>query len=318
MSHVVDDFRPGAARVLARTGALAVVPFAIGDVVSGEWRIGVALLALAALLVFVSWLVGAGHYSPLVAIALFVVPTTTVIAWGVVTIDVYLSYWAFVAVTATYLVLPQRWAWVASGSVIGVVAPVTGHRYGAWIGVRLAVCLLLIGVFGGVAIRLVDRLQLRLVDRVITDPMTGALNRTTLADELRRVIDASPAASLLAIDVDEFKSINDRFGHATGDRVLVDVVTVLRSSLAAGTPLFRLGGEEFLAVVEGDVAGASAVAAGVVAGIAGHHFLDRHAVTVSVGVAELGGADSVDGWMQRADTALYAAKAAGRNTLVVA
>lgn len=319
MSQVVHDFRPGAARVLAGTSALAIVPFAIWDIVGGARWIGVALLVVAAGLAVAERLARTGRYSPIIAIVLFVVPTTTVIAWGVVEIDQYLTYWSFVAVTATYLVLPQRWAWAASVFTVAVVAPVAGHQYGLWVGIRLAVCLLLIAVFAGVSVRLVDRLQQELVGRLVTDPLTGALNRTTLGAELGRVMGTSSGATLLAIDVDDFKTVNDRFGHGVGDRVLVELVTEIRGALRAGTALFRLGGEEFLAIVEGcDAAAAGAVARRIVDGVAAHGFVDGLTITVSVGVAELSPVDTVDGWMHRADSALYAAKAAGRNTLVVA
>lgn len=318
MGQLVHDFRPRAARLIAQTSALAIIPFAARDIVVGERWIGVALFAVAAGLLFSSWLVRAGHHSPIYAIAFFVVPTTVVIAWGVVVLDAYLTYWSFVAVMATYLVLPQRWAWGASGFIIAVISPVAGDRYGAWVGLRLAVCLLLVAVFAGVAVRLVDRLQSELVLQVITDPLTGVLNRSTLATEIGRVMEAGSAATLLAIDVDDFKSINDRFGHGAGDRVLADLAGVLRSSVRSGTPLFRLGGEEFMAIIEGStVESGRAVAQRVVDMVAAHPFLEAHAVTVSVGVAELATVDTVDHWMQRADRALYAAKAAGRNTLVV-
>ncbi len=318
MGQLVHDFRPRAARLLAGTSAAAIIPFAIWDIVGGDRWIGVALLAVAAGLTFSTWLVDAGHHSPIASIALFVVPTTTVIAWGVVAIDVYLTYWSFVAVTATYLVLPQRWAWGASGFIVAVVAPVAGHQHGWWVGARLAVCLLLVAVFAGVAVRLVDRLQRELVAQVITDPLTGVLNRTTLASEIGRVIDRAPGASLLAIDVDDFKTINDRFGHGAGDRVLVDLAIVLRSTVRDDTPLFRLGGEEFMMIIEGGAFDSGrGVARRLVETVAAHRFLDAHSVTVSVGVADLTRHDTIDEWMQRADRALYAAKAAGRNTLVV-
>ena len=153
---------------------------------------------------------------------------------------------------------------------------------------------------------------------MITDPLTGLLNRSTLDTGMRRVMGSGDAAAMLAIDVDDFKSINDRYGHGAGDRVLAELAVVVRSSLRPGTPLFRLGGEEFMALVEGaDIGAASAEAARVVEAVAAHPFLDAHVVTVSIGVADLEDGDTPDTWMRRADRALYAAKAAGRNTLVV-
>jgi diguanylate cyclase (GGDEF)-like protein len=126
------------------------------------------------------------------------------------------------------------------------------------------------------------------------------------------------------IDVDRFKDVNDRYGHPVGDRVLVSLARHLRRRLRQSDTLGRYGGEEFAVLVESlDRDGARRLFDRVRAEFAEVRHRDpsggTSTVTFSVGVALLRpGMESVDAWRQRADDALYAAKRAGRNQVVVA
>lgn len=317
METIVDDFRPRAARWLAALGAVALVPFSIFDLIAGKALVAVVMLALTGTLSLGVWLLGKGIYHPLHVVAVFGAPAIAVNAIGASRVGVFGTYWSFVIAMAFYLVLPRRWATVLAGVLIGVMAPIVWAQHGANIGSRYAVCLTLVSLFGLVTVGLVDDRQRLLVERANTDPLTGALNRMTLATRLAAVT-ARPAG-ILALDVDHFKAINDRFGHDAGDRVLEGLVTVLRSHLRADTPLFRLGGEEFLVLVEGvDLPAAAALARRLVDSVAAHPFLDGHTVTISTGIAAMRDGETTNDWLRRADEALYQAKSAGRNTLAVA
>jgi diguanylate cyclase (GGDEF)-like protein len=127
-----------------------------------------------------------------------------------------------------------------------------------------------------------------------------------------------PTAVLLLMDLDHFKQINDRFGHAVGDRALRLFAAVVRAELAPGDVLGRLGGEEFAALLPGrDLAEAKAVAdrirrAFALAGetVAGHRVEAR----VSIGMAlQHGSARRLEDLLEEADAALYRAKANGRD-----
>lgn len=158
------------------------------------------------------------------------------------------------------------------------------------------------------------------------DVLTRLLNRRFLPTILSREIDLARAYgqsfAVLLVDVDHFKSINDRFGHPTGDRVLQTVAEVLSGTVRGGDFVFRYGGEEFLIVaVEVDEERARAIAeklrAGVAAetiGLAGGGTLNT---TISIGVAVHDGHPDFQRLVERADHALYRAKQAGRDTWIV-
>ncbi len=320
MEAVGHDFRPGASRWLAMLGALALLPFGISDLQEGNIRLGIGMLTLSAALWMGVLLLRRTGYSTWQVIVVFALPTTAFNSFAAARYDIFTTYWTFAIAMAFFLVLPRHWAMAMSALLVAAVVPPVWLVHGAQIGSRFAVCLVLIAAFGAVTVRLVDESQLRLVHQMNTDPLTGVLNRKTLTSRLSEAVPvgAIAPASILIIDVDHFKAINDGFGHEAGDMVLVGMTGLLRRDLGHGVPIFRLGGEEFLVLVEcvGRNA-AEAIAARLIDAIEAHRFFERHTVTVSVGVAESRPGETVNSWLRRADDALYAAKAAGRNRLMV-
>ncbi len=155
-----------------------------------------------------------------------------------------------------------------------------------------------------------------------TDHLTGAWNRAhferAIEAELARSSAGRQPVSLVLLDIDRFKRINDTFGHAAGDAVLRELVAVARSRLRASDLLFRWGGEEFAVLVSSaGYRGAGRVAENLREALAGHDFPGVGRVTVSAGVAEHDGDESTQDWFARLDAALYAAKESGRDRVVV-
>jgi diguanylate cyclase (GGDEF)-like protein/PAS domain S-box-containing protein len=160
---------------------------------------------------------------------------------------------------------------------------------------------------------------------VACDHLTGLANRRALFEacelELQRWRRAPRPLSLVLIDADHFKRINDSFGHATGDAVLRHLAAGLSATFRAMDVVARLGGEEFVVLLPGcDEQAATTVAQRLCDRIAGHAVAVEGAsvrYTVSVGVATMDAAvEGVDALIERADRAMYAAKAAGRNRVV--
>lgn len=157
-----------------------------------------------------------------------------------------------------------------------------------------------------------------LSDLATVDALTGLKNRRAFDEAGERAfVEASRSGrplSILMLDVDRFKSVNDRFGHDVGDEALREVARTLAKATRDEGLAARYGGEEFAALLPGlDGAGAAAVAERVRAAVEATAF-EHGPTTVSVGAATLYGRDgSAADVVHRADRALYAAKGAGRN-----
>tara|TARA_A100001518_G_C1187448_1_gene33937 strand:+ start:46 stop:564 length:519 start_codon:yes stop_codon:yes gene_type:complete len=158
------------------------------------------------------------------------------------------------------------------------------------------------------------------------DVLTRLLNRKFLPVVLTRQVSHARSHgtpfSVLALDIDYFKQINDSYGHEAGDRVLQQLASLLINSSRAGDYLFRLGGEEFLMLlVDTGLDGARRVAEKLRRGVEQEVFRlpqDRTLnITLSIGVACFNGHPDYQQLMRRADDGLYQAKHSGRNRVVV-
>jgi diguanylate cyclase len=162
--------------------------------------------------------------------------------------------------------------------------------------------------------------------RARIDALTGIANRAAFDERLRkeiaRVARTEAVVSLLFWDLDHFKSINDRFGHAAGDRVLQEVARCFGDRLRASDFLARVGGEEYVTLLmDTPTSGAIKVANDLrqAVGALKMHFRGEPVpVTVSCGVTALRGDDTAEAAMERADKALYQSKHGGRNTCIAA
>ncbi len=168
-----------------------------------------------------------------------------------------------------------------------------------------------------VALRLMARL--RQLSRL--DSLTGLPNRRAADEVLVQLIDArdqlGQPASVLAVDVDHFKRVNDQHGHLVGDRALVHLAHLLQSAVRGGDVVARVGGEELLVLMPNTRQGEAAELAERLRARVEHHPLRvgtlEVPLTVSIGLAELRLRDGMHDWVDRADGALYRAKHLGRN-----
>lgn len=157
-----------------------------------------------------------------------------------------------------------------------------------------------------------------LANNARVDPLTGLLNRRGF-DERRSIVVANARRrggplSLLAIDIDHFKSVNDRFGHAVGDSVLCALASTLRGRVRETDVVARMGGEEFTVIlVDTTTTQARSIADALVRQVAGNQFDVVGRVTISCGVSAMEIADGGVKSLRKVDRALYAAKADGRN-----
>ncbi len=163
-------------------------------------------------------------------------------------------------------------------------------------------------------------------NKAVRDNLTGLLNRTNLhgvlEQEIKRAQRYGHSLSLMLLDLDHFKEVNDNHGHLAGDAVLVQVSRLLKSCLRQCDSLYRYGGEEFLAVLpETELSGARALAERIRRSVAesSYQYRDHNLrLTISIGLTTLRGEVSVAALIQQADDALYDAKRKGRDRVVMA
>jgi diguanylate cyclase (GGDEF)-like protein len=158
------------------------------------------------------------------------------------------------------------------------------------------------------------------------DPLTSLLNRRAWQSQvqglLERTQQAGHSLTVLFVDLDYFKSLNDHFGHAAGDEALLRTADMLRGSLRPGDPVSRYGGEEFVAALpQCNAEGAHHIAERVLASISALALpvnRDGSQLTASIGIAMAAPDERMDTLLARADRAMYEAKVRGRNQIVVA
>ncbi len=169
-----------------------------------------------------------------------------------------------------------------------------------------------------------SRYQRRIEEMASTDKLTGLLNRHAfiiLVDKLMAAYRRAPRPiSMLLVDLDHFKQVNDRHGHLVGDEVLAGVAAILRQGLRESDIAVRWGGEEFLLVLQGcNLAEATRIAENLRQAVAQARLAGQEeGISVSIGVAEFDGVETTDQAVNRADGALYQAKHGGRNRVCVA
>jgi diguanylate cyclase (GGDEF)-like protein len=166
-----------------------------------------------------------------------------------------------------------------------------------------------------------DKLQLsreELQHQALHDPLTGLPNRALFMEQLKHALararrKATPV-SVLYLDLDGFKAVNDTLGHEAGDEVLVDVAERLRLALREADMVARLGGDEFGIVLEEELQGATVTAQRIVRQFERPWSLSSGyvSVSVSIGVAARADDEGLDELLRQADTAMYAAKASGK------
>lgn len=173
---------------------------------------------------------------------------------------------------------------------------------------------------------ILGRYQKRLEVMATTDKLTGALNRQAFEMIFDQVLKSTrrrdKPVSMVLLDVDHFKAVNDGYGHQAGDRVLADLVTTVQERIRETDVLCRWGGEEFLLLLpDCDIADAEKMAEKIRSNV--EDSLTSYSgrsirVTVSCGVAQSGEGETEEALVQRADQALYRAKKEGRNRVVTA
>jgi len=231
--------------------------------------------------------------------------------------------WTYLVLWINFLVLPRV---LAVSFNLGITLTLTAH-YGlfesllhqvSWVTVAI-----LISGFGLVFTNQLREQRRMLAELATIDPLTGAGNRRLMQRDLERAVAerrrGRQTATLMVLDLDHFKRINDDHGHEAGDRVLSRFVENVRSTLRTEDGLYRLGGEEFVVLLRGmDADSARTSLQELHERLSGRSDGPEGPLHFSAGAAALEADENWSKWLARADGALYEAKRSGRDCLVMA
>jgi len=162
----------------------------------------------------------------------------------------------------------------------------------------------------------------RLQNLIITDELTRINNRRAanqfLHETIERALRYDEKLSVIILDIDHFKTVNDNHGHDYGDTVLIELSAILKNSIRTCDMVARIGGEEFLIILpQINKDQAYLVAERVRLSVAEYHFEKLEQLTVSIGVTDFNSTDDFDTLLKRADDGLYSSKETGRNKVTL-
>jgi len=319
----VDALATHRERIMYRVAIVSVIvlaPFAVNNFVRERYALGMAVVAVVVTLGIDAVAIHRKTRPP-IPFAVLLLPMATGMMMSLTSQGVYGALWSYPLVLFSYFVLAPRLADVASVTLLGVTTWMVHQYIGEGVALRFSVSLALTIFVTNIIRTIIHDLQSKLLDQAITDPLTGAFNRrhmeSVLGDAVERHRRTGAPASVLLIDVDHFKRINDRFGHEAGDGVLKGIVALITRRVRRLDRLFRIGGDEFvLFLPDTRETDAAMVAEELRASVVGARLLNAAPVAVSIGVSELQASEAADAWVKQADDALYLAKNAGRNRVV--
>ena len=306
--------------------ALAIVvlliPFGINHFIQGRTLAGFAIVGVILIL-------GANavaiHFErrPPVPPAIVFIPIGVALWVAIAEQGINAAFWTFPSVLMSHYTLPRRLANVVSGLLSALITTLVYVYVAPATAARVFSTLLLTMFFANVFLGMVERLHQQLQTLAIADPLTGTYNRRHMDTSLGIAVALKKRhgtpMSLLLLDIDHFKLINDEFGHAIGDEVLKKVAALINGSLRKIDLLFRIGGEEFAVLLpETDQSAAMQVAEKLRSAIAARPLHGDRTVTISIGVGELHADEESHGLLKRCDDALYQAKTEGRDRVCAA
>ena len=302
---------------LCAAGFAGILPFTILRLLNGNLllaTIDASLLAGVALIAVYVWIT---RHVRLPSLVLTLFYLSGVIA-AIYASRGELVYWAFPGMLAAFFLVKPKEAAVINAVAILVLVPLLLREMGPVRVSSILVTLVLNTAFSFIFARRMQ-LQHRELETLATrDALTGAGNRRLFDEKISDCINhherSKIPAALIMLDIDHFKHINDAYGHACGDEVLVNLVELLRQRLRAVDGIYRIGGEEFAVVIHpADIDTVIDLAESLRRLIEDSALLAQETITVSVGISLLSEGDTPANWAERADKALYQAKNGGRN-----
>ena len=234
-----------------------------------------------------------------------------------------LAFWVFPVLIGTYFLLASTPALLINIGFVIVNVILLSDVVTQKQTLSFYPCVLLVCIFGYISSKRNEFKTEQLLKLVTEDPLTGINNRRRLDERLQEILAnnsrTSDTVSMLLLDLDFFKHINDTYGHKQGDQILIDFAHGVKTMIRGSDAFYRFGGEEFVVIANStNLESAGILAESIRKSIVQNAKLSQYSVTVSIGVAEILDSDNADSWFRRADRALYESKNNGRNRVTLA
>ena len=318
-----EDFRLSLITLFCAPALVSIGGFAVFRFIDGDMLMAAVdtllVLTLLGILIF-SWATGRTVGAGIVLVLLT--------GAGVLTV-LYLAgtvglFWAYVDILASFFLAPAA---VAIPKIIVLVAGsilLASHAgFDKLALIAFATTAFVVSLFAYIFARRSKAQAEKMEELATRDPLTGAGNRRMLAEELEIALAQfereATRAGLLMLDLDDFKEVNDRHGHAEGDAVLRQFASVIDNHSRRCDRLFRFGGEEFILLLSNTGAeGLEKAARHIHQMIRDYLTSPGGQVTCSIGGSLIQTGDTWEKWLHRSDEALYRAKNSGKDTIVLA
>jgi len=231
--------------------------------------------------------------------------------------------WAFPFISIIFLLVNKNIALVITLLSLTATFPFVFDHLSAAFMLSLYPSLLLASIFQFLIASKTDFLQHNLYEIAAKDGLTRVLNRRSLNNKVEEVIAnnsrSNQQVALLIFDLDKFKNINDLYGHAEGDNILIGFANIIKTNIRTSDFLYRYGGEEFVVLAfNTEISDAADLSEHLRTTVENDPLFKQYNLTVSIGVSQIEVEDCTNSWLERADTALFKAKTSGRNRVFVA
>lgn len=316
LERMQNDLRLAVVMLYAVCSLVIIGSFAIYRFSIGDWLIGLVDLLIVAVFVTLTCFACIPRWTRsavnLYALAATLAGLSVVLFLGLSTL------WAFSILVGNFLLADRRVAIVLSILLIGIIALQPQlfenlNEHFTFIAVAAMVSL-----YSAIFSSRVDTHHGRLNEMATRDGLTGAYNRRSLDLDLQTLIDDPKVGTrshcLVIMDLDNFKLLNDQYGHEAGDEILIRLSEIVRHQTREKDRFYRYGGEEFVLLLpDTTLAGARIALGNLCNRLASELIGPDSRVTSSFGLAQMQPAESADDWLSRADQALFTAKRNGKD-----
>ncbi|TDK32834.1 GGDEF domain-containing protein [Luteimonas terrae] len=320
ISRLRNDFRLTIITLLGSVSSAVIGSFMVWRLLRGDWLLGVFDAAVVVSVMAVVRMAWRDGHTERAGAWMAVINSGFGIVAGLV-LGAGASGWIYVILMTSFYLAPLRVAATAGGLLLVCASAILLWRDVGPNHISTMVTWSLVYGFSLAFARRASKHRDSLEALASLDPLTGIPNRGMLEADLQQAILRRQGGrfGVLVLDLDRFKAVNDTFGHAAGDAVLVDLARLLREELRQGDSVYRFGGEEFVMLLPVGSEGALARAGERVRAAVETHLVGPGGpITVAIGGAMLSVERDWQDWFARADASLYLAKRAGGNTVHVA